>query len=389
MRTTPLSCNSARLSALALVASITLSGCSALSWFSSTPAKPPLPPIAGGSSVVTAWTVPLGGKLDVALQATAVDGKVFAAHADGSIFAIDEKTGAVLNRFSLPAGSGRISGGVAANAAMVVVSSNKAEVFAFDTAGKSLWKSRIPAESIAPAAISDDVVIVSSVDGNIVGLDAKDGSRKWIIQRQNPALTVRTSAVPVVTRGGVFLGTSTGRLLAFDSVTGAIGWEATVANPKGASELERLIDVVGRPAIDIQRACAAAFQGRVACFDILKGTPLWSRDVSTLTGALLDNRHVYVTDEKGTTFAYDRTTGGTVWKQDVLATRIATGVALIGDYYGVQDVEGNLSLVDRSTGKIAGRGLGSSFVAAGPLSQGSDGAMLVTKSGQLIYLRAQ
>jgi outer membrane protein assembly factor BamB len=390
IRATPLSRHTTLLSAL--LASLTLSGCSALSWFSSTPAKPPLPAVSGGASVVTGWTVSLGGKMDVPLQATAVGGKVFAAHADGSMFAIDEKNGAIINRFALPAGSGRISGGVAANASMIVVSSNKAEVFAFDTSGKSLWKSRIPAESIAPAAISDDVVIVSSVDGNIVGLDAKDGSRKWIIQRQNPALTVRTSAVPVVTRGGVFLGTSTGRLLAFDSVTGAIGWEATVANPKGASELERLIDVVGRPALDAQRACAAAFQGRVACFDILRGTPLWSRDVSTLTGAILDNRHVYVTDEKGTVFAYDRSTGGTVWKQDVLAQRLSTGAALIGDFYGVQDIEGNLSLVDRSTGKIAGRGLGSGFIAASPLTQGTEssgGAMLVTKSGQLVYLRAQ
>lgn len=376
----------------AVAAAIALSGCGMTSWFSSATPKPALPAVGGGASIVTAWTVQLGGKLDVPLQATAVDGKVYAAHADGSLFAIDEKTGAVLSRFSLPAGSGRISGGVAANGAMVVVSSNKAEVFAFDTSGKSLWKSKIPAEAIAPAAISDNVVIIVSVDGNVVGLDAKDGSRKWIIQRQTPALTVRASAVPVVTRGGVFLGTSTGRLLAFDSVTGAIGWEATVANPKGASELERLIDVVGRPAIDAQRACAAAFQGRAACFDILRGTPLWSRDVSTLTGALLDNRHVYVTDEKGTVFAYDRATGGTVWKQDVLSQRLATGVALIGDFYGVHDVEGNLSLVDRSSGKIAARGLGSSFIAASPLTQGSEGtggAMLVTKSGQLVYLRAQ
>jgi outer membrane protein assembly factor BamB len=380
----------ATLRALTLVAtSLALGGCGSLSWFSNATPKPALPAVSGGGSLVTAWTVALGGKLDVPLQATAVDGKVYAAHADGSIFAIDEKTGAIQSRFALPAGSGRITGGVAANAAMIVVSSNKAEVFAFDTAGKSLWKSRIPAESIAPAAISDDVVIVASVDGNVVGLDAKDGSRKWIIQRQNPALTVRASAVPVVTRGGVFLGTSTGRLLAFDSVTGSIGWEATVANPKGSSELERLIDVVGRPALDAQRACAAAFQGRVACFDILKGTPLWSRDVSTLTGAILDNRHVYVTDEKGVVFAYDRATGGTVWKQDVLAQRLSTGAAIIGDFYGVQDVEGNVSLVDRSSGKIVGRGLGSGFVAASPLSQGADGAMLITKSGQLIYLRAQ
>jgi outer membrane protein assembly factor BamB len=368
---------------------LALTGCSSFSWLTGSTPKPPLPAVTGSATVVTAWTTSVGGKLDAPLQAVASDGKVFAAHADGNILIIDEKTGAVTSRFAIPAGSGRISGGVGAGGGLIVVATNKADVFAFDQTGALKWKSRVVTESIAPPAISDGVVVVATVDGNIIGLDAKDGSRKWIIQRQIPALTVRASSVPVAVRGGIFLGTPTGRLLAFDSVTGSIGWEATVANPKGVSELERLVDVAGRPAIDLQRACAAAYQGRVACFDILRGTPLWSRDVSSLTGALIDNRHVYVTDEKGVVHAFDRSTGGTVWKQDVLAGRQATGVAFIGDYYGVQDIEGNLHLVDKSTGKIVGRGLGSSFVAAGGLAQAGEGALLATKSGQLLYLRAQ
>jgi outer membrane protein assembly factor BamB len=374
--------------AWASLAALALSGCGGLSIFSSSTPKPPLPTFTPSATISTGWTMSLGGKLETPLQAVVVDGKVFAAHADGTIFVLDEKSGAVSSRFAIPAGSGRISGGVGVGGGLVVVASNKAEVFAFDLTGALKWKSRIATETIAPAAISDGVVIVAMVDGNIVGLDAKDGSRKWIIQRQIPALTVRASAVPVAVRGGIFLGTATGRLLAFDSVTGTVGWEATVANPKGVSELERLVDVVGRPAIDTQRACATAYQGRVACFDILRGTPLWSRDISSLTGALLDNRYVYVTDDKGVVHAFDRATGGTVWKQDVLAGRQATGIAFIGDYYGVQDIEGNLHLVDKTSGKIVSRGLGSSFVATGGLVQAGDGALLTTKSGQLLYLRA-
>ncbi len=200
---------------------------------------------------------------------------------------------------------------------------------------------------------------------------------------------MRASAVPVAVRGGVFIGTPAGRLIALDALTGTIGWEATVANPKGTSELERLIDVAGRTSVDAQRACAAAYQGRVACFDLLRGTTLWSREVSSLTGTLMDNRHVYVTDEKGVVHAFDRSTGGTVWKQDVLAGRQATGVAFIGDYYGVQDIEGNLHLVNKTTGKIAARGLGSGFVAAGGLSPAGDGALVSTRGGQLLMLRGQ
>jgi outer membrane protein assembly factor BamB len=373
---------------LAALATLALSGCSALSFFSSTPAKPKLPAVSGGAAVDTAWTVSLGGKHNVAISPVVADGKVFAAHPEGTVVVVDEKTGAPSGRITLPAGAGRIGAGVGVGGGLVIVSTQKAEVFAFDLAGGQKWRVRIPTESIAPAAISEGVVVLGMVDGNIIGLNAADGSRKWVIQRQIPALTLRAGSIPVATRGGAFIGTPTGRLLAFDLATGAVGWEATVANPKGTSELERLIDVAGRPALDAQRACAAAYQGRVACFDIARGTPVWSRDIGSLTGVVADDKFVYVTDDKGVAYSLDRATGGTIWKQDVLAGRIATGVALVGDFYVVHDNEGNVNAVRKSDGRIAARNATGVF-ANGGLAQGANLAYAITQSGQLIAISAR
>jgi outer membrane protein assembly factor BamB len=378
---------SATLLLIALISGA-LSGCSYLSFFSSTPAKPKLPAVSGGGVVDTAWTVSLGGKHNVSIAPVVADGKVFAAHPDGAVIVVDEKNGAQSARFALPSGAGKIGSGVGVGGGLVVVSTQKAEVFAFDMSGAQKWRVRIPTESIAPAAIAEGVVVLGMVDGNIIGLNAADGSRKWVIQRQIPALTLRAGSIPVATRGGAFIGTPTGRLLAFDLATGAVGWEATVANPKGTSELERLIDVAGRPALDLQRACASAYQGRVACFDIARGTPVWSRDIGSLAGVVADDKFVYITDDKGVAYSLDRATGGTIWKQDVLAGRIATGVALVGDFYVVQDNEGNINAVRKADGRIAARNA-SGMLANGGFAQGSSFAYAVTQSGQLIAISAR
>ncbi|MGL4232349.1 MAG: outer membrane protein assembly factor BamB [Casimicrobium sp.] len=377
-----------RLAAFSAIALFTgaISGCSYIPWLGSSNAKPQLPKADGASAVTPAWTVSVGGSHTSALVPAVADGRVYVAHPDGTILVVDEKTGAQNARFSLPAGSGKIGGGVGVGGGLVIVSTQKAEVFAFDASsigGAPKWRVRVPTESIVPAAVSDGVVVVPTIDGNIVGLDAKDGSRKWVVQRQIPALTVRAGSTPVATRGGAFVGTPTGRLLAFDLVTGAIGWEATVANPKGASELERLIDVAGRPALNAQVACAAAYQGRVACFDLQRGTPVWSRDIGSLSGVVLDDKHAYVTDDKGVAYALDRSTGGTIWKQDVLASRIATGVALVGQSYLVLDNEGNVHTLDKATGRITGRSLGTTKVVGG-LAQGESLAYALTSGGQLV-----
>ena len=40
-----------------------------------------------------------------------------------------------------------------------------------------------------------------------------------------------------------------------------------MALPRGATELERVADVMGNPVVDERQVCAVAYQGRVACFD--------------------------------------------------------------------------------------------------------------------------
>ena len=380
-----------RAGLLAMAMAMTLAGCSSLpSWFGGSDKKVlPLPAVTGSASVITGWQNALGGKQTSSLIPARANGRVYAAHPSGAVIVVDEKSGAVVARFQVASGKGTVSGGVAASADMIVVGTTKAEVLALDMNGALLWSAKVSSEVIAPAAISETAVVVIGGDGAITALDPKTGARKWLLQRALPALTVRSSAIPVAGRGAVFVGTPQGKLLALDAGNGSIGWEATVATPKGASELERLVDVVGRPAIDAERICAAAYQGRVACFDLVRGTLLWSRDLSSLTGPLMDAKYVYISDEKGVAQAFDKSTGGTVWKQDVLAGRRATGTALIGDFLAIQDAEGTLHLVDRNSGRIAGRGLGDAYVSDVGMVAGGDGALVQTRSGQLASVSAR
>jgi len=159
----------------------------------------------------------------------------------------------------------------------------------------------------------------------------------------------------IAVRGALFTGTAGGRLLAIDLPTGIVGWDGTVANPKGATELERIADVTSLPLVDQQQACAVAYQGRLACFDITRGTLNWSRDVSSLYGLAADAKYIYVTDDKGAVQALDRSNGASVWKQDLLAARRIGGPQIFGDFVGVVDAEGYLHLMSPANGAYVGR----------------------------------
>ena len=322
-----------------------------LRWLWNTKKPGPLPELTPSATASVNWQISVG-KAVPGFAPLALSDAIYVAAADGAITRIDPATGRTVWRISA---NRTLSAGVGADASIVVVGTDKGDVLAFDTNGSPKWTARVSTEVIAPPRVVEGVVAVFAGDGSIHALSAVDGTKKWVNQRVAPSLTVRNFAGGTSTRGALFIGTAGGRLLAFDAVTGIIGWDATVANPKGATELERIADVTSLPLIDQTQVCAVAYQGRLACFDATRGTLNWSRDVSSLYGLAADAKNVYVTDDKGAVQALDRTSGASVWKQDRLAERKVGAPQIVGDFVGVIDIEGYLHLLSAVNGAYVGR----------------------------------
>jgi outer membrane protein assembly factor BamB len=352
----------ARLGA-ALLAASALAGCAtiyeflpvppafSLRWLWNSKKPGPLPELTPSATASVNWQSSVG-KAVPGFAPVVLPDAIYAASTDGSVARFDPANGRMVWRIS----AGRsLSAGVGADANVVVVGTEKGDVLAFGPDGTPKWTAKVSTEVVAPPRVADGVVAVFAGDGTIHALNAADGSKKWVNQRVAPALTVRNYAGGIATRGALFAGTAGGRLLAIDVITGIIGWDAAVANPKGATELERIADVTSLPLADAQQVCAVAYQGRVACFDITRGTLNWSRDVSSLYGLAGDGKSIYVTDDKGAVQAFDRTTGASVWKQDRLAERKIGGPQVIGDFVAVVDVEGYVHLLAAANGAYVGR----------------------------------
>lgn len=342
-----------------VVAGVLFSGCSTVSNtvdklnpFSSSGAKiAPLPALAADAGR-TVWSASIGKAGGYLFSPAVVGDAVFVADQKGGVYRLE--AGRVV--WKIDAGQA-LSAGVAADARVVVVATAKGGVLAFDAAsGKPLWQAQVSSEVLAPPALGDGGVAVRSGDNRIFLFDVHTGARKWMYQRPMPALAVRTTGAPVFADGYVFAGFPGGKLVALAQNNGAPVWEGTVAQPKGATELDRVADIVVAPVIDGTQICAVAFQGRVACFDMAQGgAVIWSRDISSARGLVLDGRYLFVTDENDVVYALDRLTGGSLWKQDKLRQRGVSGPAVQGKAVAVADAEGYVHFLSREEGAFVGR----------------------------------
>lgn len=374
---------------LALPLAIVLSACSTMekinpvNWFSSAPKVKPaeLEPISPSASLAVLWQSGVGSAGGYVLTPAVVGSSVYAAAQDGTVARYDNGS----QVWRINAGQ-TISGGVGADGRMVAVATAKGEVLAFDNTGKALWKARVTSEVLAAPQIAEGLVLVRSGDNRIFGLDAADGKRKWVYQRSTPALSLRSN-VGVTVAGKVALaGFPGGKLVAIALNNGAAMWEATVALPKGATELERVSDVTSAPVVAGREVCAAAYQGRVACFELASGNHLWSRDMSSAAGIDVDARNIYVTDDKGAVHALDRANGATVWKQDKLFMRQVSRPIALSSHVAVGDYQGVVHLLRRENGAFAARySTDSSGIAAEP-QRVERGFLMQTRNGNLYAL---
>lgn len=364
-----------------------LSGCA--SWFSGQDGsvKPsPLVTFQSSANLKQIWRDSVGKANDYVFTPSVMKGYVYAAGNDGYIVSYDAESGK--QKWRIDSGK-KLSAGVGAGDGMVFVGTSKGEVLAFDAEGKARWQSQVSSEVLSAPQTADGIVVVRAGDGRIFGLDAQDGKRKWVYQRATPALTLRSNAGVLVTRGAVFAGFAGGKLVALSLANGNVGWESTVALPRGATELERIADITSMPVVGGREICAVAYQGKVACFDVQTGNSIWSRDISSIAGLTLDLRNVYVSDDKGAVIALDKSSGSSVWKQDKLfARKISAPVVQLG-YVAVADLEGYVHLLSREDGAFAARlATDGSAVQAQPVALDS-GFLVQTRNGGLYALTVQ
>ncbi len=194
---------------------------------------------------------------------------------------------------------------------------------------------------------------------------------------------LRQTASIAIAPGTAYVGLPGGRLVALGLENGAQRWEASVSQPRGATEIERIADVVGSPLVSGREVCAASFQGKLACFDASTGRVLWSRDVASSRGIDIDARLVSVVDESDRVHAFSRT-GSSVWRQDKLSGRILSAPLSHGPVLLAGDSRGLVHLLARDDGAIAGRfATDGSAIVSPPVAAGRL-AIVQTSAGALV-----
>ena len=374
-----------------------LTGCSLFSSDDDIVIMAELPIIEASYNPKIAWQTSIGSGVDKyysQLQPVADDEAVYVASRDGEVKAFDAVTGKSLwsadfsehesNKLNR---SARFSGGIHLAVNTLFIGTENAQVLAIDKdSGDLLWLAKVSGEVIASPVYSNGLVVIHTSRGDIITLNSSTGEEVWTLAHQQPSLTLRGSATPEISQGGIVYGRADGFVSVVLLETGQPLWQLPVARPYGATELDRIVDADMQPIIHNGIVYTLAYNGNLVAIDLLKGEQIWQQKYSGYSDIALVGSTIYLSDYRGYLYALKRKTGEQIWVNEQLSYRDVTGVAIANQYIVVGDGEGYLHWVDRSTGEfVAQQELDSDGLYMAPFESYSY-LYLQTRSGELIAI---
>ncbi|WP_461480773.1 outer membrane protein assembly factor BamB [Porticoccus sp.] len=296
-------------------------------------------------------------------------GVIYVADSQGTVAAVDAGTGERKWKVELDK---TIGGAVGVGSNTVLVGSTEGDVFALEAdSGEQRWHVYVTSEVLAAPGVSADVAIVQSQDGRVVGLNLADGSQRWQFKADVPVLSLRGTSPPVVTEDLCILSFANGKVHALSPSTGAQVWENRVATPQGRTELERMVDLDGRPVLVGDVLYAASYQGRIGALATASGRGIWYQDASTSQDLAYGLEQVYLVQKNDTVKALRASSGQQIWQNDQLTYRKLGSPAVVAGYMAVGDAEGYLHVLSQTDGRFVARTKVGAGVAAPMLVDGN------------------
>jgi len=367
-----------------LISLTLLSGCSLFSGEEDVVKMSPLPTVENQFTPNKVWQTSVGngvGDFYSNLHPAWQGGTVYAADRHGLVKAVNADDGKQLWQTNLAEKTGffsssvsaLLSGGLTVEGSHIFVGTEKAKVYALNTDdGSVAWETAVAGEALSSPVISEGLVLIHTGNGLLQALDETDGSIKWTVNLEMPALSLRGESAPAVAFGAALVGGDNGRVSAVLMQQGQLIWQQRISQATGTTEIDRLSDVDTTPVIVNGVVYALAYNGNFAALDLRSGQVLWKRELGSVLDFVINDNHIYLVDQNDRIIALTIDGGVTVWTQSDLLHRGLTSPVLYDGYIVVGDSEGYMHWVNTSDGRfVAQQKVDSSGFQTNPVVAGN------------------
>ena len=299
------------------------------------------------------WDISFNGENEIGNFEPAFSSKsIFFADSEGTLSSINIRSGDVDWSTEL----NFLASGTAAGFGIIVVADVDGNVIALDQKdGSKLWSTNVKGEILSKSVVDAKIVVVKTGSGELIGLNKQTGEIEWSYRSKLPALTLRGSSSPVIVDGMLYTSFDNGRLGVFEIDSGFPIWDGAISYVRGSSELENLIDADSSPVIEGGLIYTTNYQGNLNIFDIAQRRSVWSYEISSFYSPVLTRGMLIVVEDNSKIKSFSSKSLQESWiNEDYMNRGLSNAVSYKGNLI-VGDFEGYIHIIDPLNGKTTSR----------------------------------
>ena len=212
-----------------------------------------------------------------------------------------------------------IAGGLAANETQLFAhaSQNKLVSLSPDT-GEELWSITHPERlKGGPTLLSDAAVMVTDINGRLYVYDSSTGQPLWERSGLAANTVVFGAPGPAFAAGEVVLAGAGGEVSVYDAATGDLFWADSLASFNPRTPLQELGDVRAHPVHDGKLIFVVAQSGRMIAYQAVTGIDIWEQELTAIEMPWLAGDTIFVMTLEGRLYALRRADGQARWMAEL------------------------------------------------------------------------
>ena len=349
-----------------------------------TPKPKALPVFKNKHTVTIDWSAHIGsfikGTATPDLQAFPEAKNVYVASPKGDVYAFKQRQASLLWQKNLNV---NLLAGPVVHGRYVVVNGDDASIYILNKSdGALLQRVKLQNDAYAKPLIMGNTLYVKTLNGSVYSIDLPTGKKNWRYDHGSPDIILKASSSPIYYQGAIICGFSDGALVGLDPNKGHPLFQQHIAFPRGASDIERLVDVDTNPLVEANTLYVASYQGEIGAYSIQEGSFIWHKPASSYHDLAFDGHTLVMVSSRDRIWAYDKQNGTVLWKQNGLYARGLTAPVIWQKLIWIGDRTGMLHAIDPLTGNFVSQRHFPGSIVSAIVPYGAY-AFILTTNGQL------
>ena len=246
-----------------------------------------------------------------------VDGVLYAMDAISLVSAWDAGSGKRLWKTDITPeddDSQAWGGGIAFYDGHIYVADGFGQVLSLDAKDGSIkWRVNAGSPLRGAPTVADGRAFVITVDNQLQALSTEDGHRLWVYDAIPESAEIAGSASPAIEGGAVIASFSSGEVSALRVENGRVIWSDSLSATRRFDAISTLADIRGRPVVDRGRVYVVSHAGRMAAIDVRSGNRVWEQDVGGIYAPWVAGDFIYVLSTSNELVCLTRADGRVRW----------------------------------------------------------------------------